>query len=320
MVHPFRSRATGSSGSSGWAVSTAARSFPTWRRHSRDTDGRRAHLHLPATAGHPLLERRTRASERSAARPRALGSASARRVELLSTPDCSAPTRARRSGCDLRRGVVTNDHTGTVTLHLRTPDPELFYKLALPFADPVPPGVPMAKPVPLGVPGTGPYMVQSNNRRRGGRAGAQPAFPGAGRPPRSLSATPTGSSWRGVGQRARRAVDVDRARQGGLHAVSAGRRSRPERSHDPRRRTGARVSQPRRRICALPQHAGAALRQPGCAQGGELRGRSRQGHSRVRRGQEARSTCQIIPAGIVGYRPVLPLHAASDGHRRLDGA
>ena len=79
---------------------------------------------------------------------------------LLGADTCS------KKRCDLRRGVVTNDHTGTVTLHLRTPDPELFYKLALPFADPVPPGVPMAKPVPLGVPGTGPYMVQSNNRRR----------------------------------------------------------------------------------------------------------------------------------------------------------
>jgi YVTN family beta-propeller protein len=46
------------------------------------------------------------------------------------------------------------------------PDPELFYKLALPFADPVPPGVPMAKPARLGVPGTGPYMIQSHTRGR----------------------------------------------------------------------------------------------------------------------------------------------------------
>ena len=66
-----------------------------------------------------------------------------------------------KSHCDLSRGVVSNDRTGTVALHLRQPDPELLDKLALPLAQLVPPGVPMTKPAPLGVPGTGPYVVQS---------------------------------------------------------------------------------------------------------------------------------------------------------------
>jgi peptide/nickel transport system substrate-binding protein len=63
--------------------------------------------------------------------------------------------------CDLSRGIVTDDRAGTITLHLRHPDPELFYKLALTIAEPVPPGTPMHKTVRLGVPGTGPYKVQS---------------------------------------------------------------------------------------------------------------------------------------------------------------
>jgi YVTN family beta-propeller protein len=70
--------------------------------------------------------------------------------------------RCSQKRCDLSRGVVTDDTAGTVVLQLRQPDPVLFYKLALPSAYPVPRGVPMTKLVPLGVPGTGPYMAQSH--------------------------------------------------------------------------------------------------------------------------------------------------------------
>ncbi|MFL5955402.1 MAG: ABC transporter substrate-binding protein [Gaiellaceae bacterium] len=71
-----------------------------------------------------------------------------------------------KSRCDLSRGVVADDGAGTVTVHLLGPDPEFLFKLALPFAYPVPPGVPMAKPAALGVPGTGPYMVRSYRHGR----------------------------------------------------------------------------------------------------------------------------------------------------------
>lgn len=63
--------------------------------------------------------------------------------------------------CDLSHGVVTDDLAGTVILHLRQPDPELFYKLAQPYAEPVPPRVSITKPARLGIPGTGPYMIRS---------------------------------------------------------------------------------------------------------------------------------------------------------------
>jgi YVTN family beta-propeller protein len=90
-----------------------------------------------------------------------------------------------KARCDLSRGVVADDGSGTVTLHLRKPDPELLYKLAIPFADVVPKGSPLAKPAPLGVPGTGPYMIRSyahsrvvlvrNPRFRQWSAAAQPS-------------------------------------------------------------------------------------------------------------------------------------------------
>ena len=70
-----------------------------------------------------------------------------------------------KAQCDLSRGIVTDDRVGTITFHLRAPDPEFLYKIALPAAYPVPPSVPMAKVLPLGVPGTGPYMIRSYKRR-----------------------------------------------------------------------------------------------------------------------------------------------------------
>jgi peptide/nickel transport system substrate-binding protein len=66
-----------------------------------------------------------------------------------------------KARCDLSRGVVADDRAGTVIVHLLQPDPELFYKIALPFAFPVPPEAPMTKPAPLAVSGTGPYMIRS---------------------------------------------------------------------------------------------------------------------------------------------------------------
>jgi len=64
------------------------------------------------------------------------------------------------SGCpqSLGKGIQTNDRTGTITVHLTQPDPALPLKLAMSFADFVPPGSPPPnsnKPVA----GTGPYMV-----------------------------------------------------------------------------------------------------------------------------------------------------------------
>ena len=63
--------------------------------------------------------------------------------------------------CDLSRGIVTDDATGTITFHLVAPDPEFLFKLALPFAYPVPAAVPDEEQVRTGAPGTGPYMLEA---------------------------------------------------------------------------------------------------------------------------------------------------------------
>ena len=65
-----------------------------------------------------------------------------------------------KSHCDLSRGVVADDTTGTVTVHLSAPDPEFLYKLALTNAFLVPP-VPLEEFKRFGVPGTGPYRIAS---------------------------------------------------------------------------------------------------------------------------------------------------------------
>jgi YVTN family beta-propeller protein len=74
-------------------------------------------------------------------------------VVLVGGPECMK----RPKVCDLSAGVVANDAAGTVTFHLREPDAEFLYKLALPFASIVPAGTPSTGNRPL--PGTGPYRI-----------------------------------------------------------------------------------------------------------------------------------------------------------------
>jgi peptide/nickel transport system substrate-binding protein len=67
--------------------------------------------------------------------------------------------------CDLARGIVTHHTSSTITFHLKAPDPDFLYKLALPVAVAVPPRTPLHAAVPL--PATGPYRVASYDAKRG---------------------------------------------------------------------------------------------------------------------------------------------------------
>jgi YVTN family beta-propeller protein len=74
--------------------------------------------------------------------------------------------RRRPAACDLSRGVVTDDRTGTVAFHLTKPDPDFLYKLTdFGFSAPLPPGVPGRDAGYHPLPGTGPYRIASANRR-----------------------------------------------------------------------------------------------------------------------------------------------------------
>jgi ABC-type oligopeptide transport system, periplasmic component len=64
--------------------------------------------------------------------------------------------------CDLSKGIVTDDNAGTISFRLTKPDPEFIYKLALSFADAVPPHTPrMDSTNVTPIPATGPYKIAS---------------------------------------------------------------------------------------------------------------------------------------------------------------
>ena len=61
------------------------------------------------------------------------------------------------STCDLSDSIVVDEEA--VTFHLAHPDPDLPFKLALPFGSPVPVGIPVQDQGLNPVPATGPYMI-----------------------------------------------------------------------------------------------------------------------------------------------------------------
>jgi YVTN family beta-propeller protein len=78
---------------------------------------------------------------------------------LVGTETC------RRHKCDLSEGIVTDDDTGTITVHLNEPDSDLLSELALPFASLLPPDLP-ADDIGFGPhPATGPYLIESGSHR-----------------------------------------------------------------------------------------------------------------------------------------------------------
>jgi YVTN family beta-propeller protein len=73
----------------------------------------------------------------------------------------AAACAKRPKRCDLSKGIVADDSANTVTFHLGAADPELPYKLALPFAYAVPAGTPARDVGTRPLPATGPYIIAS---------------------------------------------------------------------------------------------------------------------------------------------------------------
>jgi peptide/nickel transport system substrate-binding protein len=67
--------------------------------------------------------------------------------------------------CDLSRGIVADDRTGTVTFRLTRPDPDFLYKLTLAYADVLPASV-LDRQAQSPLPATGPYMITRYNPGR----------------------------------------------------------------------------------------------------------------------------------------------------------
>ena len=76
-------------------------------------------------------------------------------LELRGQAACS------RQRCDLSAGIVTDDATGTVTFHLRRPNPDFLLNLAAPPYDVLPAGAPLHDLAGPHLIGTGPYRVAS---------------------------------------------------------------------------------------------------------------------------------------------------------------
>ena len=64
-------------------------------------------------------------------------------------------------GCDLSRGVVTDDSARTVTFHLTAPDPAFLHKLAQTFSSVLPSKTSRKRGLRGPVPATGPYRIDS---------------------------------------------------------------------------------------------------------------------------------------------------------------
>jgi peptide/nickel transport system substrate-binding protein len=68
--------------------------------------------------------------------------------------------------CDLSRGVGADERAGTVTIRLRHPDPQLLPNLALPVAAILPAATPRRPLLERPPPGTGPYRIEYFRRDR----------------------------------------------------------------------------------------------------------------------------------------------------------
>src|SRR3954469_25562329 len=78
----------------------------------------------------------------------------------------SAACLKKPADCSLSKGVVGDASTGTVTINLTDPDPELPYKLAVPHASIVPKDSPSKDAGTKPLPSTGPYMAASYDPNR----------------------------------------------------------------------------------------------------------------------------------------------------------
>ena len=79
-----------------------------------------------------------------------------------------------RPRCNLSAGIVTNEQAGTVTINLRRPDPQLLEKLAILFVTPADtPRTPLRTHPP---PGTGPYRIEQVDPDRRALLSRNPYF------------------------------------------------------------------------------------------------------------------------------------------------
>jgi peptide/nickel transport system substrate-binding protein len=222
---------------------------------------------------------------------------------IVGAPGCTEkPAR-----CDLSRGITTDDRTGTITIMLSRPDPDLLFKLALPLAAIVPANTPrrlQRNTAPLG---TGPYRIERFVDGRSETLVRNPHF---------VSPGPDGPAA-GFADRIEVTTRGERAR---VAAVERGQLDV----------TGVFTTATAGRLAALRTRADARV-ESGSGQFMEYAWMNVHAPPfddvRVRRAvnlavdrrlavdvtggpEVGETTCQVLPAGLPGYRPVCPFTVA----------
>jgi peptide/nickel transport system substrate-binding protein len=210
----------------------------------------------------------------------------------------AASCRRSPKRCDLSRGIVTDDRTGTITLHLRRPDPDLLSYLALGVSAVLPAAAPAAPSLRRPIPGTGPYRVERIARGR-----------------RILSRNPyfRARDGRPAGLADRIEVAVGHDNEGEVRAVERGQLD-----------FAFAPSWPAPKLDALRTRAGAHLQSaasvftqyawlnvhtppfddPRVRQALNLALDRRRVVEAFGGPESAAPTCQILPPGMPGYRPI----------------
>jgi YVTN family beta-propeller protein len=217
-----------------------------------------------------------------------------------------------KTACDLSKGIVTDDATGTVSFHLTSPDPEFLHKLSLPFSSVVPSGAPVHKVLTDPLPSTGPYMIQTYVPSRHGKEGRLVLVRNPGFKEWSPAAQPEGNPdrivWR-LGTKTGRAVtDVERGNADWMSDFPGSR------FNEIQTRFADQVH-----VYALPWVIGIALNsRTRPFDQVDVRRAVNYAVDRAKAanlaasgfGTRGRVTCQILPPNFEGYRPYCPYTVA----------
>jgi streptogramin lyase len=228
--------------------------------------------------------------------------------------DGAAACMTDPAGCDLTRGIVTDDRKGTVIFNLTAPDADFLYKLTeQAYSAPLPPADPDHPPSSAVPPGTGPYRVATvdENEIRMVRNPWFREWSGAAQPegnPDAIEVAIRDLGTRG-GQSSQR-------RAGGLVL-----RAHPGRGIPPPRTECAEPPslQPaiRRRVRA-PEHSPRPVQRPSRQAGAQLRHRSTRPRPALRRHELRDAHMSAARPGIARLPTLLPIHHQPEPLRRLD--